>query len=61
MSVMLLILISDANKTAKGIGIFLSVILIALAIIITGPLRKYFEKTGEGTMRPPGDSFMDFR
>lgn len=60
MSVMLLILISDANKTAKGIGIFLSVILIALGVIITGPLTKYFEKVTEGSGSPPS-SIMDFR
>ena len=57
---MLLILISDADKTAKGIGIFLSIILIALAIIITGPLKKYFEKITEGNVESPS-SFMDFR
>ncbi len=61
MLIMILILISDADKTAKGIGIFLSVILIAFSIIITGPLKKYFEKTSEGTMRPPDNSLMDFR
>ena len=60
MGVMLLILISDTNKTAKGIGVFLAVILIAFGVIITGPLTKYFEKTSEGTIEPP-DSFMDFR
>ena len=58
--IMLLILLSDASKTAKGIGIFLSVILIALGIIITGPLKKYFEKVTEGSGHPPS-SFMDFR
>ena len=60
MLILILILLSNADMTAKGIGVFLAVILIAFAIILTGPFKKYFEKTSEGNIRPPS-STMDFR
>ncbi len=50
--VMILILLSESSTTAKGIGMILSIFLIAMGIIITGPLRKYFQETREGTLRP---------
>ena len=50
--VMILILLSESSTTAKGIGMILSIFLIAMGIIITGPLKKYFEETREGTLRP---------
>ena len=58
--IMMLILLSDTNTTAKSIGVILSILLIATGIIITGPLKKHFSQTNEGTMRPSNSS-MDFR
>jgi len=57
---MMLILLSNSSTTAKGIGMILSIILIAVGIIITSPLKKYFEGTREGTLRPPNES-KDYR
>ena len=57
---MMLILLSNSSNTAKGIGMLLSILLIAGGIIVTSPIKKYFEETREGNMRPP-DSYMDYR
>jgi len=54
--IMLLILLSDSSTTAKSIGVILSIILIGVGVIITGPLKKHFEETREGTLRPPDGS-----
>ena len=54
--VMMLILLSDSGTTAKGIGVIFSIILLGMGIAVTGPLKKYFEETREGTMRPPDGS-----
>ena len=45
---------------AKGIGIFLSILLITIGVIITGPLKKHLELVREGNVRHP-NSFIDFR
>ena len=50
--IMMLILLSESSTTVKGVGVILSILLITMGIIITGPLRKYFEETREGTLRP---------
>lgn len=50
--IMMLILLSKATGTAKGIGVILSVILIAMGVIITSPLKKLFASSKEGNMRP---------
>ncbi len=54
--VMMLILLSKSSTTAKGIGMILSILLIAMGVIITSPLKKYFEGVQEGNLRPPGES-----
>lgn len=53
---MMLILLSNTSNTAKSIGVILSIILIAMGVVITGPLKKHFEETREGTLRPPDES-----
>ncbi len=58
--IMLLILLSNTSTTAKGLGVILSIILIGMGVIITGPLKKHFEETREGTLRPPSGS-RDYR
>lgn len=58
--IMMFILLSKSDPTAKSIGVILSIFLIIMGVVITGPLKKHFEKTKEGTMRPP-DSYMDYR
>ena len=50
--ILILILLSETSSIAKGIGALLGVLLIALGVIITGPLRKHFEETREGTIHP---------
>ena len=54
--ILMLILLSNTSSTAKGIGTILSIILIVMGVIITGPLKKHFEETREGTLRPPDES-----
>ena len=46
------ILLSGTGNTSKTIGTLLSIILIVIAIVITGPLKKHFEGTQEGTIHP---------
>ena len=46
----LFILLSDASNTSKSIGVILSMILLAFSIIVTSPLRKFFDQTKEGRM-----------
>ena len=53
---MLMILLSNSSTTAKSIGVILSIILIAMGVIITTPLKKHFEETREGNLRPPDGS-----
>ena len=48
--VMMLILLSDASSSTKGIGVFLAILLISMGVVLTGPLMKYFEETREGTI-----------
>lgn len=48
--VMMLILLSKVSSTSKSIGVFLSILLISMGVILTGPLKKYFEETREGTI-----------
>lgn len=60
LTIMMLILLSKSSTTAKGIGMILSILLVTMGIIITGPLKKHFEITREGNIRPD-DSYMDFR
>ena len=50
--IMMLILSSNSSTTAKSIGVILSIILIVMGFVVTGPLKKYFEETHEGTLRP---------
>ena len=50
--ILILILLSKTSSIAKGIGALLGILLIALGVILTGPSKKYFEKTGEGTINP---------
>ncbi len=50
--VMILILLSNSSTTSKGVGVFLGVLLTAMGIIATGPLKKYFQETREGNMNP---------
>ena len=57
--IMMLILLSNSSNTAKSIGVILSILLIGMGVIITGPLKKHFEETHEGTLRP--DEEMRFR
>lgn len=47
---MLFILLSGASTTAKSIGVILSMILLAFSIIITSPLKRFFDQTREGRM-----------
>ena len=49
---MFLILLSDASSTSKSIGVILSIILLAFSIIITSPLKRFFDQTREGNMDP---------
>ncbi len=53
---MMFMLLSDSSNTAKSIGVILSIILIAMGVVITGPLKEHFEQTQEGNMRPPEGS-----
>lgn len=57
--IMVLILLSNSTTSVKFVGVFLSIFLIAIGIIITGPLRKYFEETKEGTLPP--DSTINYK
>ncbi|KKL14712.1 hypothetical protein LCGC14_2512920 [marine sediment metagenome] len=54
--VMIGILLSGTGNTSKTIGTLLAIILIGMAVVITGPLRKYFERTNEGTINPDGEN-----
>ena len=46
------ILLSDSGNTSKTIGTLLAIILIVMAIVITGPLKKHLGQTKEGTIHP---------
>ena len=50
--ILILILLSKTSSIAKGIGALLGILLIALGVIITGPLKKHFYETREGTINP---------
>ncbi len=50
--IMMLVLLSKVSTTSKSIGVILSLIVIVMGVVITGPLRKHFEETREGTMNP---------
>ncbi len=54
--IMTLILLSNTSTATKFIGVVLSIILISMGVVITGPLKKHFEETREGTLRPPNES-----
>lgn len=60
MGIMMLILLSSSTATAKGIGIVLSIIFIMIAVMITGPMKSYFQETREGRGMDPNTS-IDFR
>ena len=46
------ILLSETGNTSKTIGSLLAIILIVLAVVITGPLIKHFKETKQGTIDP---------
>ena len=52
---MLGILLSGTGNTSKTIGTLLAIIFIVMVVVVTGPLRRYFEKTKQGTINPNED------
>lgn len=50
--ILVLILLSDTSPFVKGFGVLFGIFIVAMGIILTGPLRRHFEQTREGTMNP---------